>query len=229
VLTLAALIDLEVKSSDIQNAYLCAPCEEKVNTVLGPEFGEHQGKKALIVRALYGLKSAGASFGRHLADCMRYMGYTPCKADPDLWMKAASRPEDDFRYYAYVLLCVDDVLCIAHDAVDEIKTLDKFFPMKPGFIGDPDIYLGTKLKKVILENGVSCWGMSPSKYIQEFISNVEGYLRDKSLPKLKTKVRGSWSIDYDSELDVSPELNPVRVQYYQSPIGCRRTLQPLHI
>jgi Reverse transcriptase (RNA-dependent DNA polymerase) len=127
-LTLAALNDLEVKSNDIQNAYLCAPCEENVYTVLGPEFGEHQGKKALIVRALYGLKSAGASFSRHLANCMRHLGYTRCKADPDLWMKAATRPEDDFQYYAYILLYIDDVLCISHDSVGEIRKLDKFSP-----------------------------------------------------------------------------------------------------
>ena len=91
--------------------------------------------------------------------------------------------------------------------------------MKPGFIGDPDTYLGAKLKKVMLDNGVSCWGMSPSKYIRESINNVEVYLRDKSLPKLKTKVRGHWPTDYVSELDVTPELDPVRAQYYQSQIG----------
>jgi hypothetical protein len=48
-LTWAALNDLEVKSCDIQDAYLCAPSEEKVYTVLGPEFGEHEGKEAFIV------------------------------------------------------------------------------------------------------------------------------------------------------------------------------------
>ena len=31
-LTLAALNDLEVKTSDIQNAYLTGPCSEKVHT-----------------------------------------------------------------------------------------------------------------------------------------------------------------------------------------------------
>ena len=69
-LTIAALNDLEVKTSDIQNAYLTTPCEERIWTKLGPEFGEDAGKTALHVRALYGLKSAGASFGRHLADCV---------------------------------------------------------------------------------------------------------------------------------------------------------------
>jgi hypothetical protein len=95
-LTIAALNDLEVKTSDVQNAYLTAPCEERIWTQLGPEFGLDQGKKAIIVRALYGLKSAGSSFQRHLADCMRMIGYHSCKADPDLWYKAMIRPEDGF-------------------------------------------------------------------------------------------------------------------------------------
>jgi hypothetical protein len=56
-LTMAALHDLEVKAADIQNAYLTAPCTEKVAIVCGPEFGVNQGQTAIIVRALYGLKS----------------------------------------------------------------------------------------------------------------------------------------------------------------------------
>ena len=61
-LTLAALNCLEVKTSDIENAYLTAPTEEKLYTKLGPEFGEDEGKTAIIIRALCGTKSAGASF-----------------------------------------------------------------------------------------------------------------------------------------------------------------------
>ena len=48
-LTLAALNDLEVQASDVMNAYLTAPCDKKVWTILGPEFGEDAGKKAIIV------------------------------------------------------------------------------------------------------------------------------------------------------------------------------------
>jgi hypothetical protein len=66
-LTLAALNDLDVMMGDIENAYLTAPITEKVCTVLGPEFGEDAGKRALIVRAIYGLKSAGTAFINHLA------------------------------------------------------------------------------------------------------------------------------------------------------------------
>jgi Reverse transcriptase (RNA-dependent DNA polymerase) len=115
-LTLAALNDLQVKGSDVQNAYLTAPCEEKIWTKLGPEFGKDKGKKALITRALHGLKSAGASFNRHISDCMRHLGYTACKGDPDLWMKPIVRPDDHMKYCADILLYVDDCLCIHYDA-----------------------------------------------------------------------------------------------------------------
>ena len=84
-LTLAALNDLEVKTADIENAYLTAPIGEKIWCTLGPEFGEDAGKRAIIVRALYCLKSAGASFRNHLADCVCHLGWESCKADHDVW------------------------------------------------------------------------------------------------------------------------------------------------
>ncbi len=59
---LAALNDFQVKAGDVLNAYITAPCKEKVWTILGPEFGSEAGQSAIIVRALYGLKSAGAAF-----------------------------------------------------------------------------------------------------------------------------------------------------------------------
>ena len=87
VLLLATLNDLDVKVGDVLNAYITAPVTEKIWTVLGSEFGSDAGKRAVIVRALYGLKSAGAAFRAHLAACMREIGYKLCLADPDLWYK----------------------------------------------------------------------------------------------------------------------------------------------
>ena len=54
-LRLAALNDLEVKVDGVENAYITAPVREKIWNVLGDEHGEDAGKKAKIVRALYGL------------------------------------------------------------------------------------------------------------------------------------------------------------------------------
>ena len=223
-LTMAALNDLEVKASDVQNAFLTAPCEEKIWTTLGPEFGLDYGKKAIIVRALYGLKSAGGSFSRHIGDCMRNMGYEPCKADPDLWYKPMIRPEDGFKYYAYLLLYVDDCLAIHHDATSALEELDKFFMMKPGSIGDPDIYLGAKLRKVQLDNGVWAWSMSPSKYVQESVRNVEEYLAaNYGGRKLNKRASAPWpNRDYSPELDTTPELDEKAASYYQSQCGVLR-------
>jgi len=60
---LAALNELDILMGDIGNAYLNAPNKERVHVICGPElFGpENQGEKAVIVRALYGLKTAGNS------------------------------------------------------------------------------------------------------------------------------------------------------------------------
>jgi len=54
------------------------------------------------------------------------------------------QPEDNFEYYAYILLYVDDCLAIHHDAEEALQQIDKYFLMKAGLIGDPDLYLGDK-------------------------------------------------------------------------------------
>jgi hypothetical protein len=124
-LTFASLNDLEVKVGNVLNAYITAPVKEKVWTVLGPEFGLDSGKRAIIVCVLYGLKSAGAAFRAHLASFLHQMGYTPCKADPDLWLKAVTRPEDNVHYYTYILCCVDNILCIHHDPMSVMNEINK--------------------------------------------------------------------------------------------------------
>eukprot|EP00804_Cyclotella_cryptica_P012025 CCRYP_004483-RA/>CCRYP_004483-RA protein AED:0.49 eAED:0.49 QI:0/-1/0/1/-1/1/1/0/77 len=77
-------------------------------------------------------------------------------------MKPEVRPDDGVAYYAYILCYVDDILSIAHNAEDVLHRLDKYFMLKPGSLGDPDIYLGAKLKKMKLSNGVEAWAMSPA-------------------------------------------------------------------
>ncbi len=133
-LTVAALNDLEVKVGDVLNAYITAPVKENGWTVLGPEFGQDTGQSAIVVRALYGLKSAGAAFQAHLASFMRQMGYTSCKADPDLWLKAKTRPKDNVWYYTYILCYVDDILCIHHDSMTVMNEINGYLPLKPSSV-----------------------------------------------------------------------------------------------
>lgn len=78
----------------------------------GIEFGlENQGKRAKIVRALYGGKCLGRDFRNHLRSCMTHIGFKSCKADPDVWMRSATK-SGGTSYYEYVLLYVDAVLMI---------------------------------------------------------------------------------------------------------------------
>ncbi|KAL7534701.1 hypothetical protein ACHAWF_008245 [Thalassiosira exigua] len=154
-LSIAALNDLKVKCGDVMNAYITAPVQEKIWTVLGPEFGKDEDKKAIIVRSLYGLKSSGAVFRAHLAVCMKELGYEPCLADSDLWLKAEVGSDDEFKYYSYILCYLDDILVVHHDAVSILNHIDKFMTLKPPKIeNDPDIYLGANLKKMTQTNGV---------------------------------------------------------------------------
>ena len=79
--TYASLMQLDVCACDIQNAYLQAPSSEKKFIICGKEFGlENVGKRAKIVRALYGGKSAGADYWRHVRQAMTEMGFESCKA-----------------------------------------------------------------------------------------------------------------------------------------------------
>ena len=96
-------------------------------------------------------------------------------ADPDLWMK----PEvvDDFKYYSYILCYVDDIMVIHHDVRPVLDLVDKYMKLKESSVGDPDIYLGAKIRKTKTPNGVYAWEISPSKYVQEAVKNCEDYLK----------------------------------------------------
>jgi hypothetical protein len=72
--------------------------------VLDPDFVDYAGKRALVVQAIYDLKSDGVVFRDHVAECMNHLGWKRCYADRDLWMKAETHPDDGMLYWAYILI-----------------------------------------------------------------------------------------------------------------------------
>jgi hypothetical protein len=84
VVFLAELNGLELWTTDIGNAYLEAETKEKVYIIAGSEFGEQEGHIMIIHKALYGLRSSGLMWHERLADCLRDMGFYPCKEEPDI-------------------------------------------------------------------------------------------------------------------------------------------------
>jgi hypothetical protein len=223
---MAALHDLDVKAADVENAYLTAPTSEKVWTICVPDFGRDAGKKAIICRAIYGLKGSGASCRNHISDCMRHLRYESCRADPDLWMMVRTR-DDHFEYYSYVLIYVDDILVISHEALADLRKIVHYIKVKKDSVGDPNIYLGSKLRKVVLSNGVHAWMISPTKYIREAINNVERHLEREYGSKLPKRVSGPLPTNYRPEVDITPELNAEELSYYQSQIGGLRWMVEL--
>ena len=91
-LVITALNDLEVNLGDILNDYVQAPVTKKVQLLWVQKLVRMPEK--VIVRALYGLKSAGTAFRCHLAKCIESLGYQSCKTDLDLWLIPEIKPED---------------------------------------------------------------------------------------------------------------------------------------
>ena len=164
---------------------MTAPTKEKILSTCGAEFGgEDLGKCAGFVRVLYDFRgSVAAPFPNHLAKLITDLGFESCKADPDVWMQRASKPDGSY-YYKQVLFYVDNTLAISLDPKSVLLKVDKHFLMKPNSIAAPDIYLGAKISMARLPNGTEAWTMSLSKHVQEAIKNVEGWLveSDRKMP-----------------------------------------------
>jgi hypothetical protein len=104
-----------------------------------------------------------------------------------------------------------------------LAKLDEYFKMKEGSIQVPTFYLGAKLKKTVIPNGVIAWGMSSSKYVQAAVQNVKEYLVALTGYRKLLKIDPApFAGGYKPELDESPELDPVKANFYQSQIGILR-------
>ena len=104
----------------------------------------------IIVIALYSLRSSGAAFRALLAKKLRGLYYTPTKADPDVYMCAAIKTNGT-TYYEYVLVYVDDVLCISNQPMTTMKGLKESFKLKDDKIEETDVYLGASLSEMVNE------------------------------------------------------------------------------
>ena len=83
---LAKLNQLETWSTDIGNACLEAKTCKKVCVVADPEFGDHEGHTSVVHEALCRLCSSGEMWHEKFASVPREMGFTPLKAELDIWM-----------------------------------------------------------------------------------------------------------------------------------------------
>ena len=217
-------------SADIQNAYLSAPIKEKYYVVATEKDGfsrEYWDRPARIVRAMYGLPVAGASFRSYLAQHLRELGYKSCKADPDVHMRPAVKKNGDL-YYQYMIAYVDDLLCCGENPMIQMQMVQGKFTLKDGTVEEPTLYLGADIGKECLpesdDPGKTRWSLSSTKYATKAVAEVErelgthkyGYTR---LPK---GIHSPLSASYRPEQDSTGELDNEQQNYYQGLIGILR-------
>lgn len=133
----------------------------------GDKFGEIN-KGNIILKALYGLKSSG------VAEILHDLGYKSSLADPDIWYHVEVRPYG-FKYYAYVLAYVDDILVISHDATTTMTALSKLFCLKDD-LSPPRCYAGATIKKWCMMGDESAkhWGhISSEEFDKQTTANAE--------------------------------------------------------
>lgn len=190
---------------DIGNAYLEAYTKEKVYIVAGPDFGELEGHTLVINKALYGLRTSGARLHDKLSDTLRDIGFKPCKADPDLWLRGQA---DHYEYICvHICVYVDDLMVMMRDPQTFFELLEKEYKFKLKGVGEPVYHLGGNFTHD--PDGTLAWGAK--SYIKRMLDNYKTMFGD--LPKMYS----SPLVAGDSpELDTSPELCADDVKKYQS-------------
>lgn len=216
---LAALNGLEVMSADLKGAYLHAPCREKICFKAGPELGSDCGKWCIVTRALYGLKSSGASWRAMFASTIEELGFIRNPQDPDLYVRPRTRDNGD-DYYEILLVYVDDLLLVD---MDPRKSLEQIlrkgnYDLKPGSDEEPKIYLGGNIGKHMFEGDpIPKWTCSAEKYLSNVLENAKNYLEPKGIVIHEKK--NVLPPEYHPELDESPYLDEDDATWYSQQVG----------
>ena len=206
---IATLFNLTVCAADVGNAFLYGLTNEKVYIIAGGEFGpELKGKRLLIVKSLYGLRTSAARFHEHISDKLRQLGFSPSKADSDLWIKSTDST------YEYIATYVDDVMIFAKDPMQYINALKDIYILKG--VGTPQYYLGGDVQVLQgkwEEQGIST-ALSARTYIDNVLSKLED-MCDKQFPKTNTPM----STLYYPEMDNTELLDADTASKYRALIG----------
>jgi hypothetical protein len=106
---LSELNGLDLWATNIGNAYLEAKTSELLFIIAGPEFEDLEGHMLVIYKALYGLCSSCLRWHERFSTCLRDMGFFPCKAEPDIWMRRVD------NHYEYIATYIDNLAISSKD------------------------------------------------------------------------------------------------------------------
>jgi Reverse transcriptase (RNA-dependent DNA polymerase) len=187
------------------NAYLEAYTTETVYIIAGPEFAEREGHTLVISKALYSLHSSRARWHDWFADCIRELGFFPCKAEHDLWMRKNS------NIYEYIAVYIDDLAIAMKNQKEFTDILETRHKFKLKGTRPITFHLGMDFTR----NNDNTLCISPTKYIEKLIKNY------KKLFSMKPSQNVSSPLDKGDhpELDTSELCTEVQISQYQSMIG----------
>ena len=233
VVFLSELNEMDVYQTDIGNAFLEAKTSEKVYVIAGAEFGPRADHLFVIVGSLYGLKTSAKRFHEVLSDVLREMGFSPCPAEPDIWMRPVNadgtpmtqdqiKAEDPaFTYegvgraiygghYEYVATYIDDLTIGSKNPQAIIDYLEE----QANFL-----LKGTERIKYLLgcdywreNDGTLC--SAPKKYIEKMQDTYERLFGEPPIPR-----KSPMDANAHPELDTTEFCEEEEKMIYQSLIG----------
>ena len=90
-------------------------------------------------RAVYGLRTSGSHWHDRFAANSGEMGYSPCNADPDIWLK------DTGTHYEYVCVYVDVMMMAGKNPLELFDDLTNKYSYKLKGVVPPSYHLGGDL------------------------------------------------------------------------------------
>ncbi len=205
MLFLAELNALEAWATDIGNAYLEAETKEKVYIVAGPEFRERAGHTLIIFKALYGLKTSGVRWHDKFAGCLKEMGFAPCKAEPDIWLRRVD------GHYEYIGVYVDDLAIVSKNPQSIVQALENDYHFKLKGTGPISFHLGCDFVRD--DDGTLC--ILPKTFIEKMAATYESHFKCKPNKKYSSPLEKG---DHP-ETDLSEFLDDEETRIYMSLIG----------
>jgi hypothetical protein len=140
---LSELNGLDLWATDIGNAYLEAKTAELLFIIADPVFGDLEGHMLVIYKALYGLCSSGLCWHERFSACLRDMGFFPCKAEADIWMRRVN------NHYEYIATYVDKLAISSKDPKAITDTLMNKYNFKLKGTGEIEYHLAVHLTPTV--------------------------------------------------------------------------------
>jgi hypothetical protein len=205
IVFLAELNKLQLWGADAGNAYIKSTTREKVYIVGGPVFGFLEGHSSVIDCALYGLRSSSLCWHQRYSDVLRLMGYTPNKAEADIWSRKNG------GLYEYIAVYVDDLFIAARDPSSIVQSLQEKHKFKVKGAGSLTYHLGCNYFHHM--DSSLCYG--PRMYIDKIMGQYENMFGCKPHEHSSLLDKGN-----HLENDSSDELDNKGLKRYQTMIGC---------